>query len=80
MNQGRENFVFFKCGNVSPIFCWSSKFAFVSPSKLPVAREAIHVSTGSCMCEFRSALGVSLLMEALTPISINGVVSLEHYH
>ena len=43
----RENFVLFRCGNVSPIFCWSSKFALLSPSKLPAAREVIHVSTGS---------------------------------
>ena len=44
-NQGRENLVRFR--NVSPIFCWSSKFVLLSPSKLPAAREAIHVSTGS---------------------------------
>ena len=43
-NQGRENFVLFRCGSVSPIFCWSSKFAFLSPSKLSSAREA-----GSCV-------------------------------
>ena len=46
LSYGRASF---RCGNVSPIFRWSSKFVLLSPSKLPAAREAIHVSTGSCV-------------------------------
>ena len=46
LSSGRASF---RCGNVSPIFCWSSTFVLLSPSKLPAAREAIHVSTGSCV-------------------------------
>ena len=46
LSSGRASF---RCRNVSPISCWSSKFVLLSPSKLPAAREAIHVSTGSCV-------------------------------
>ena len=55
LNSGRASF---SCRNVSPIFCWSSEFVLLSPSKLASAREVcvIHVSTGSCVT---SLLGVS---------------------
>ena len=60
-NRGCENFVLFRCGNVSPLFCWSSKFAFVSPSKLPAERgnSCLH----RIMCDFRSTLGVFQLLK-----------------
>ena len=31
------------------MFCWSSKFVLLFLSNLPAAREAIHVSKGSCV-------------------------------
>ena len=78
-NQEHENFVLFRCRNVSPIFCWSSKFVLLSPSKLPVCRERGNSCLNRITSDFRSTLGVSTV-EALMCISINGVVSLEHYH
>ena len=61
-----------------PNFLLVIEICLVIPVQTPFpAREAIHVSTGSC--DFRSTLGVSTV-EALMCICINGVVSPEHCH
>ena len=47
--KGVKTLHFSGVGNVSPVFCRSSKFVLLSPSKLRATREAIHVSIGSYM-------------------------------
>ena len=49
------------------------------PSKLPTVREAIHVSTGLCVTSGQHLVFL-LWKHSCTGISINGVVSMEHYH